>query len=44
MLPARGVGIIELRGESLTPGYITMGGFVPRRTRTAGMTPVTSAT
>ena len=28
MLPARGVGIIELRGESLTPGYITMGGFV----------------
>ena len=29
VLPARGVGIIELRGESLTPGYITMGGFVP---------------
>ncbi|HPX35591.1 MAG TPA: fatty acyl-AMP ligase [Mycobacterium sp.] len=28
VLPARGVGIIELRGESLTPGYITMGGFV----------------
>jgi len=27
-LPTRGVGIIELRGESLTPGYITMGGFV----------------
>lgn len=27
--PARGVGVIELRGESLTPGYITMGGFVP---------------
>ena len=26
---ARGVGVIELRGESLTPGYITMGGFVP---------------
>lgn len=26
--PARGVGVIELRGESLTPGYITMGGFV----------------
>lgn len=26
--PTRGVGIIELRGESLTPGYITMGGFV----------------
>ena len=29
VLPARGVGIIELKGESLTPGYITMGGFVP---------------
>jgi len=28
VLPTRGVGIIELRGESLTPGYITMGGFV----------------
>ena len=28
-LPARGVGVIELRGESLTPGYITMGGFMP---------------
>jgi fatty-acyl-CoA synthase len=27
-LPTRGVGVIELRGESLTPGYITMGGFV----------------
>lgn len=26
--PARGVGIIELRGASLTPGYLTMGGFV----------------
>jgi len=29
ILPKRGVGIIELRGEPLTPGYITMGGFVP---------------
>ena len=28
VLPTRGVGVIELRGESLTPGYITMGGFV----------------
>jgi len=28
MLP-RGVGVIELRGESLTPGYITMDGFIP---------------
>src|SRR5690349_19959210 len=27
--PPRGVGVIELRGESLTPGYITMGGFIP---------------
>ena len=28
IMPPRVVGIIELRGESLTPGYITMGGFV----------------
>ncbi|HEY7052226.1 MAG TPA: fatty acyl-AMP ligase [Mycobacterium sp.] len=28
VLPTRGVGIIELRGEALTPGYITMGGFI----------------
>ncbi|KAA8961436.1 fatty acyl-AMP ligase [Mycobacterium sp.] len=29
VLPPRGVGVIELRGESLTPGYVTMGGFIP---------------
>lgn len=29
ILPPRGVGVIELRGESVTPGYITMGGFIP---------------
>jgi fatty-acyl-CoA synthase len=29
ILPNRGVGVIELRGESLTPGYLTMGGFMP---------------
>jgi fatty-acyl-CoA synthase len=29
VLPARGVGVIELRGEPVTPGYITMGGFIP---------------
>ena len=29
VLATRGVGVIELRGESLTPGYVTMGGFVP---------------
>ena len=29
LVPGRGVGIIELRGDSLTPGYLTMGGFVP---------------
>ncbi len=29
ILPSRGVGVIELRGESLTPGYLTMGGFMP---------------
>ena len=28
-MPPRGVGIIELRGEPVTPGYITMGGFIP---------------
>src|SRR6185437_8140061 len=29
VMPTRGVGIIELRGEPVTPGYITMGGFMP---------------
>src|ERR1700753_387712 len=29
VMPFRGVGVIELRGESLTPGYLTMGGFLP---------------
>ncbi|ANE81931.1 long-chain fatty acid--CoA ligase [Mycobacterium adipatum] len=29
VLPARGVGVIQLRGESVTPGYITMAGFLP---------------
>ena len=29
VMPTRGVGIIELRGEPVTPGYITMGGFIP---------------
>jgi fatty-acyl-CoA synthase len=29
VLPPRGVGVIELRGEPVTPGYITMGGFIP---------------
>jgi fatty-acyl-CoA synthase len=28
VLPARGVGVIEVRGEPLTPGYTTVGGFV----------------
>lgn len=28
ILPARGVGAIELRGAPLSPGYLTMGGFV----------------
>jgi fatty-acyl-CoA synthase len=28
VLPARGVGVIELRGEPLTPGYMTEGGFI----------------
>ena len=25
LVPTRGVGVIELRGEPLTPGYITVG-------------------
>jgi fatty-acyl-CoA synthase len=29
VMPARGVGVIELRGEPVTPGYLTMGGFIP---------------
>ena len=29
VLPDRGVGVIQLRGESVTPGYITMAGFLP---------------
>jgi fatty-acyl-CoA synthase len=28
LLPTRGVGIIQLRGEPLTRGYITLGGFI----------------
>ncbi|CAJ1580257.1 fatty acyl-AMP ligase [[Mycobacterium] wendilense] len=27
--PPRGVGVIELRGEAMTPGHTTMGGFLP---------------
>jgi fatty-acyl-CoA synthase len=27
--PERGVGVIELRGEAMTPGHTTMGGFIP---------------
>jgi fatty-acyl-CoA synthase len=29
ILPARGVGVIQVRGEPLTPGYTTTGGFLP---------------
>ena len=36
VLPTRGVGVIELRGESLTPGYITMGGFVAAQDENGG--------
>ncbi|OBA84208.1 long-chain fatty acid--CoA ligase [Mycobacterium sp. 1164966.3] len=28
VLPTRCVGVIELRGESLTPGYLTLGGLI----------------
>ena len=31
LLPARAVGVIELRGQSLTRGYLTRGGFVGAR-------------
>ncbi|QUR69740.1 fatty acyl-AMP ligase [Mycobacterium spongiae] len=31
VLPTRDVGVIELRGESLTPGYVTTKGFVRAR-------------
>lgn len=33
MLPKRGVGVIELRGESVSPGYLTMGGFISAQDR-----------
>lgn len=29
VMPPRGVGVIQLRGEPVTPGYITMAGFMP---------------
>jgi fatty-acyl-CoA synthase len=29
LLPTRGVGVIEVRGEAVTPGYMTRAGFVP---------------
>lgn len=29
MLPARGVGIIEVRGKAVTPGYVTVDGHKP---------------
>jgi fatty-acyl-CoA synthase len=29
LLPARGVGVIEVRGEPVTAGYTTAGGFIP---------------
>ncbi len=39
LLPARCVGVIQLRGEPVTRGYITTAGFVAARTSRAGMTP-----
>jgi fatty-acyl-CoA synthase len=33
IMPARGVGVIELRGESVSQGYLTMGGFIPTQDR-----------
>jgi len=31
VLPARGVGVIQVRGEPVTPGYTTLAGFVSAR-------------
>ncbi|CAN5283262.1 fatty acyl-AMP ligase [soil metagenome] len=33
ILPARGVGVIELRGKPLSHGYLTMGGYVATQDR-----------
>ena len=44
VLPRAGRDHWNCRGESLTPGYITMGGFVPAQDRTAGTAPATWAT
>jgi fatty-acyl-CoA synthase len=33
LLPTRGVGVIELRGEPMTPGYTTLGGFISAQDR-----------
>ncbi len=29
LLPARGIGVIEVRGDPVTPGYTTVAGFLP---------------
>ena len=29
VLPARGVGVIQVRGDAVSPGYVTTEGFVP---------------
>ena len=41
---SRGVGVIELRGESLTPGDLTMGGFVAAQDENGWYDPATWAT
>ncbi|HET9876170.1 MAG TPA: fatty acyl-AMP ligase [Mycobacterium sp.] len=33
LMPARGVGVIELRGEPVTQGYLTTGGFMSAQDR-----------
>ena len=42
--PPRAVGVIEVRGDPVTRGYITTTGFIRPRTKLAGTTPATSDT
>ena len=44
VVPARGVGVIEVRGDPVTRGYVTAAASSPPRTNRAGTTPATWAT
>ena len=41
VLPARGVGVIQVRGEPVTRGYTTPAGFIAAQDATVGTTPAT---